>query len=270
MITSPFGFAKDPSQVDLEELRQWILYEDENLLVLNKPGWLVCHPSKDGPLSSLVGAAKCYLKLEKLHLISRLDRETSGLVVFGKNPRTARAFQKAIEARKVDKEYVALLRGALPLEPLRVDQPLAKDHQSPVHAKQVVREDRTAQQAVTWFYPLQTSGNWTLCRVTLETGRKHQIRAHAEYLDAPVAGDKLYSGDPRHFLQFIESGWTEELAAVLQFPRQMLHSHRVIFHLPNVSWIFEAPPPEDFQQALEWALGERAAELPQRKFNTIS
>lgn len=266
MSRIPSGFGQQPSQVDLEEFPQWILYEDENLLILNKPGWLVCHPSKEGPLSSLVGAAKIYLDLEKLHLLARLDRETSGLVLFGKNPRTARAIQKAIEARRVEKEYLGILQGRLLEEPISVDQPLAKDRSSPVQAKQVVREDRTAQSAQSYFFPLKTTADWTLCRIRLETGRKHQIRAHAEYLGLPVAGDKLYSGKPELFLKFIESGWTEELAAELPFPRQMLHAYRMIIHLPEMSWIFEAPVTNDFRSALVEKFGTEVLPLVKPKF----
>ena len=266
MSTIPSRFGQQPSQVDLEELPHWILYEDENLLVINKPGWLVCHPSKEGPLSSLVGAAKIYLGLEKLHLLARLDRETSGLVLLGKNPRTARAIQKAIEARSVKKEYLAILQGSLSGNLITVDQPLAKDRSSPVLAKQRVREDRTAQMAKSHFFPLKTRVDWTLCRVLLETGRKHQIRAHAEYLGTPVAGDKIYSGKPELFLKFIESGWTEELAKVLPFPRQMLHAYRLTIPLPEICWIFEAPVTEDFRSALVEKFGAEVLSLVKPKF----
>ena len=86
---------KDPPLVEMEEFKKWILHEDENLLALNKPGWLVCHPSKNGPFSSLVGAAKEYLGVESVHLVSRLDRETSGVVLLAKNRKAASYWQKA-------------------------------------------------------------------------------------------------------------------------------------------------------------------------------
>ena len=87
--------------VNLNELREWILYEDENVLVLDKPGWLVCHPSKNGPFSSLVGAAKEYLGVDSIHLASRLDRETSGVVLLAKHKKAASHWQKAIEEKRV-------------------------------------------------------------------------------------------------------------------------------------------------------------------------
>ena len=84
--------------VDLDEMQRWIVREDDDLLVINKPGWLVCHPSKNGPLSSLVGTVREYTKADKLHLVARLDRETSGLIVFAKRPAVARKYQMAIKS----------------------------------------------------------------------------------------------------------------------------------------------------------------------------
>ena len=122
----PFG-ASAPL-VDLAELRSWILRDDDDLLVINKPGWLVCHPSKNGPLSSLVGAVRELTGAEKLHLVARLDRETSGLVVFAKRPAMARKYQMAIQNRIVRKVYLALLEGELG-EPIRVEQSIASRKQ---------------------------------------------------------------------------------------------------------------------------------------------
>ena len=91
--------------VDMTLFPSWIVFEDDDLLILNKPGWLVCHPSKDGLLSSLVGAVRMYTNLDKLHLVARLDRETSGLVIIAKRPSVARKFQMAIQERKVERVF---------------------------------------------------------------------------------------------------------------------------------------------------------------------
>ena len=88
------ALSKDPPIVDMNEFQSWILYEDDDVLVLDKPGWLVCHPSKNGPLSSLIGASKSYLNTETLHLASRLDRETSGVVLLAKHRKSASHWQK--------------------------------------------------------------------------------------------------------------------------------------------------------------------------------
>ena len=108
---NPYG--ETAPLVDLDRFVDWIIREDDDLLVLNKPGWLVCHPSKNGPFSSLVGVVREYTGIEKPHLIARLDRETSGLVLFAKRPSVARKFQMAIQARKVAKTYLAILEGEM-------------------------------------------------------------------------------------------------------------------------------------------------------------
>ena len=105
-VNATFHGGKEAPLVDLRELESWILSRDENLLTVSKPGWLVCHPSKRGPLSSLVGACKVLTGLDTLHLVSRLDRETSGAVILALNRQTARDYQMAIQAREVEKTYL--------------------------------------------------------------------------------------------------------------------------------------------------------------------
>ncbi len=234
--------------IEPAQLEGWIIFEDSDLVVINKPGWVVCHPSKRGPRSSLVGAVREYLGAEKLHLVARLDRETSGLVILAKNPRTARRFQMALQRRKVRKDYVALLAGEWPHDDrIVVDQPLARDMDSPVYIKQTVRESHSAQRAVTEFRVLRRNAGYTLCWVKPETGRKHQIRAHAEWLGCPVAGDKIYGPDPSHYLRFIETGWDERMALALGMRRQALHAFRLRFRFESHSRIFIADIPADFR-----------------------
>ena len=109
-----------------DELESWILRNDSRFLVFNKPGSIVCHPSKHGPWSSLIGAAREYLGVERLHMPSRLDRETSGVVIFAKSAEWGSRLQKAVQLRALDKTYLAILEGEL-AEPRIVDQPLGKD-----------------------------------------------------------------------------------------------------------------------------------------------
>ncbi|MGE9293396.1 MAG: pseudouridine synthase, partial [Puniceicoccales bacterium] len=139
--------------IDPEELKSWIVHEDEDVLVIDKPGWIVCHPSKNGPWSSLVGACRELTGLETLHLVARLDRETSGLVLIAKRPASARRLQMAFQERRVEKTYLAIMAGEM-TEPVLVNQPLAKDLESQVAARVTVRKSRSAQKAVTQFEPL--------------------------------------------------------------------------------------------------------------------
>lgn len=217
----------DPARVRFttaEELVGWVLEEDADVLAINKPGDVVCHPSKAGPWSSLAGAVKEGRGLEKAHLIFRLDRETSGVVLFAKHERAASRLQKAMMARRIRKTYQAVLVGEL-REEVFVDRPLGDDVHSPVFVKTTVRED--GKEARSRFRPLVAAGGFTLAEVKIETGRKHQIRAHAQWLGFPVAGDKIYGPDARCYLEFIDYGWTPALADKLLLPRQALHCARI-------------------------------------------
>ncbi len=228
-----------------EEMPAWVVHDDARLLIIDKPGDVVCHPSKNGPWSSLVGAVREFAKLEAAHLVFRLDRETSGLVVFAKDAKMASSLQKAVQERRVAKAYLAVLTGEL-REPTTVDQPLGDDSTSPVFVKSMVRAD--GQPAVTHFTPLATGGGFTLARCVTETGRKHQIRAHAQWLGHSLVGDKIYGPDARLFLEFIDHGWTPALAEKLLLPRQALHCAEIDLRLAGVEQVFTSPLPADLRE----------------------
>ncbi len=232
-------------QITAEELSAWILQEDDEVLVVNKPGLVVCHPSKHGPWSSLIGACREYLGAETLHMPSRLDRETSGVVMFARTRELGSRLQKAVQARQVRKSYVAILEGTL-REPARVDQPIGRALDSRVYLRQGVRAD--GQAARTFFEPLEWRGGYTLARVTTETGRLHQIRVHAAWLGHAVAGDKLYGPDEGLFLEFIEHGFTARLQAALPLERQALHADLMRFELEDRPMEFRAPLAADMAE----------------------
>ncbi len=240
----PYG--EEAPLVDPAAFPEWIVQEDDNLLIVNKPGWLVCHPSKNGPMSSLVGVVREYTGAEKLHLVARLDRETSGLIVFAKRPSVARKFQMAIQQRIVKKDYLAILEGEWDA-PIHVDEPIARRRGGPVFVKSEVSYDRTSQTAVTDFVPLLSRQGYTLCRVVPETGRKHQIRVHAEHIAHKVVGDKIYGPDETLYIDFIENGWTDRLDAALPIKRQALHCYRYVFDFPEGPITFAAPLQEDMR-----------------------
>lgn len=236
------------------ELSGWVIYEDERLFVVNKPGDFVCHPSKDGPWSSLVGAVREYLGLEAVHLVFRLDRETSGVVVLAKDPATGRRLQMAAQERRYGKTYYAILEGELP-NAATVDQPLGPDSSSEVAAKSRVVAGGEGQTAQTTFVPVARGGGFTVARVTTETGRKHQIRVHAHWLKYPLVGDKIYGPDSQHFLDFIEHGWTPRLAEVLRLPRQALHCAEIDLRAAGEPHVFRAPWPEDLREFCRERMG---------------
>ncbi|MBL8177301.1 MAG: RluA family pseudouridine synthase [Bryobacterales bacterium] len=231
-------------QVSPDELRSWILHEDERLLVVNKPGLVVCHPSKHGPWSSLIGACREYLGVERLHMPSRLDRETSGVVVLAKDAQAGSLLQRAIEHRKIRKVYHAVLCGELH-HAATVDAPIAKALDSTVWMKQAVVDG--GQPARTGFTPLSTSDGFTLARIQPHTGRMHQIRVHAASIGHPVAGDKIYGPDEQLFLEFLQHGWTPHLQAVLRFDRQMLHASEWESMEERLPLRFHAPLPAEWQ-----------------------
>jgi len=228
-----------------QELISWIIYEDQNLFVVNKPGDIVCHPSKAGPWSSLVGAVREYLKQDVVHLIFRLDRETSGIVVLAKNPATASRLQKAMQLRTVSKAYLAILTGVVN-EPVTVDQPLGDDLKSVVHMKS--RVDPLGQPSVTHFTPLKISNGFTLARVVTESGRKHQIRAHAQHIGHSLVGDKIYGPDAQLFIDFVHKGWSAQLEEKLILQRQALHCSEIDLSPSGWNQAFSAPLPEDLAQ----------------------
>ena len=239
------GKSPDAPLVEPEELEGWIIEENEDVIVLNKPGWLVCHPSKNGPWSSLVGAVREARGLERIHLVSRLDRETSGLVVLAKHHRAASRLQTAFAKRNTRKRYLALLRGHL-REERRTESNLENDPESPVVVQQRVSFGGRGKHAETLFKPLEHWGPHTLAEVVPITGRKHQIRVHAAWLEHPILGDKIYGGDPTWYLEFIEQGWTGRLDKEPVFPRQALHAEGL--EVWGESFRFEWTAPCPFEE----------------------
>lgn len=244
--------SREPGPVRMispDEVPGWIVYEDERLLVVNKPGDVVCHPSKAGPWSSLVGALREYARLPTVHLVFRLDRETSGIVVLAKDSKMASRLQVAMQERKIGKAYLAILTGEL-AAPITVNRPLGDDVSSPVFVKSAVVAAGEGQDAITHFTPVHAGGGVTLVRVVTETGRKHQIRAHAQWLGHTLIGDKIYGPDARLYLDFIDFGWTEALAAKLLLPRQALHCAEIDLNRAGLAHVFTAPLPDDLRQFL--------------------
>ncbi len=230
--------------IDRPELETWTVQENDDILLINKPALVVCHPSKKGPWSSLAGAIREYLEQENVYLVSRLDRETSGIVLFAKRKPVTRLLQMALERRKVSKTYLAIMEGTF-THSIHVNAPVGPDKNSLVHSKNCIKWDGRRQDAITRYNPLYTANGYTLVHVEPVTGRKHQIRAHALHVGHSIVGDKLYGPDETLFLDFIDDGWTDKLAAQLPLNRHALHAYRMTFHLEDGDQTYVAPLTDD-------------------------
>lgn len=230
-----------------------IIHEDPELLVINKPAGLVCHPTKTDQYSSLISRVRLHLGQEAHpQLVNRLDRETSGVTIVAKSAIAARQLRKIWEARQVEKEYLAIVHGHVRQEHERIDAPLGKDESSKVAIKDCVRADGAAALTDFWvekrFQRAEVSEAWfSLLRIRLQTGRKHQIRIHLAHIGHPIVGDKLYGGDEDLYLALVEDRLTDAQRQKLILPNHALHALRVRFAW-NGERIFAAKPEKEFSE----------------------
>ncbi len=222
-----------------------ILFESDDLLVVDKPAGLVCHPTKGDAYSSLVGRLRLHLPAASpRHLINRLDRETSGLVLVGKDAAAALELRQLWENRTVSKEYLAIVHGHCPDAHGVIDAPLGKDDQSAVAIKNCVRPDGSLAQTEFWVLKPFTrpEGEFSLLKIVPRTGRKHQIRIHLAHRGWPIVGDKLYGGDEQLYLDFIKGQLTPDQRNRLLLGNQALHAWQLQFSWRGKDWEFKADP----------------------------
>jgi 23S rRNA pseudouridine1911/1915/1917 synthase len=233
-----------------------ILDEADGYIVVNKPAPLQIHPGDPKGPPTLWHRLCDLLVYEianggQVSIINRLDRETSGVVLVAKSHEHARLFGMAMQERRIQKTYTALVHGWPEWEERTLDAPIlnARDVQpSDIWVKQTVHADGAAcRTTFRTLRRLEREGQpFALIEAKPETGRMHQIRVHLHHLDLPIVGDKLYGRDDRCYLEFIETGWTESLASRLILPRQALHSSRLELHLEGFPSHWEAPLPPEF------------------------
>jgi 23S rRNA pseudouridine1911/1915/1917 synthase len=229
-----------------------ILFEDDVLLVLNKPAGLVCHPTRGDEDSSLIGRVRRHLGNAEGRLVNRLDRETSGVVLVAKGAGPAGELGRLFGTPAISKTYWAIVHGHVAGTPLTIDAPTGKDVASPVAIKDCVRPDgaaaRTTVRLLRTFDRL--GAPFSVLEVQPETGRKHQIRIHMAHIGHPIVGDKLYGGDEMRYLRFVSRSLTPDDLAALIVTNHALHARTLSFQWRGRAWNFEAEPSEEMQSWL--------------------
>ena len=210
-----------------------IVYEDEDLVVINKPADMPTHPSQNNYENTLANAAAYYYEVQQnlpfiFRCINRLDRNTTGLTILAKNMYSANVLASQMQRREIKRLYLAVVDGSLENKYGTIRLPIGRKSDSTIERQiDFIR----GETAVTHYCRLRTIGNYTLAAFQLETGRTHQIRVHMSSMDAPLVGDTLYNAKPSAYA----------------LPRQALHAYRISFHHPVTGnpMKFTAPIPAD-------------------------
>ena len=233
--------AAAPAEPDLTPAAFAVRYEDDDLLVVDKPAGVVVHPARghvSGTLSQALAGVAAGGEDGRPGIVHRLDRDTSGLLVVARSAEAHRRLKRALQAREITREYVALVEGRPPARTGTIDAPIGRDRR--VRTRMSTDTD-APRDAVTHFEVAETLPRTTLLNVRLETGRTHQIRVHLQAIGHPVVGDPEYG-----------------TAGRLGLARQFLHAARLRFAQPfsGASVDVRSPLPEDLAAALERARAE--------------
>lgn len=219
-----------------------ILFENDDLLVINKPPGMVVHPSAGHPAGTLVHAVLAHAPTlegvggeRRPGVVHRLDKDTSGVILFAKNDSTHHFLQVQFKSRKVGKTYLALVDGHPPTPSGRIEGAIGRDPKR--RQRMAIVPETRGRSALTTYHTLKRFVNHTLIEVLPETGRTHQIRVHLAFLGCPVVGDRVYG----------------QRKLSLPVGRHLLHASQLEILIPgeNSPRLFKAPLPDDFQNALD-------------------
>src|SRR5829696_4018910 len=243
-LTTPPTDRFEPENIPID-----IVYEDETLVVVNKPAGLVVHPASGTPSGTLANAlAYHFQKLPggtgvRPGIVHRLDRDTSGLMVVAKTETALENLSDQFRDRTVFKSYVALVHGRVAVSSGKIDQPLARDPSNRTRMAIV----RGGRNALTLYRVRRAFDRFTLLDVELKTGRTHQIRVHLAWLKHPVVGDETYGGGRDNTIQD-----PQLRARIRNLKRHFLHAEKLAFNHPNTNELvkFESPLPAELSQLL--------------------
>lgn len=235
-----------PYEVKAEEIPLDVVYEDGDIIVINKPKGMVVHPAAGNYDGTLVNAlmAHCGDSLSGIGgtarpgIVHRIDKNTSGLLIVAKNDKAHLALSEQIKEHAVRRIYYAVALGNIP-EPITVDKPIGRH---PTDRKKMAVTEKNSKRAVTHIYPLEHFSGATLVRCELETGRTHQIRVHLASIGHPILGDDVY-GRPK---DFCEQKFGRGLCG------QTLHAGEIRFIHPRTgeSMVLTCPLPDYFEDLL--------------------
>ncbi len=248
-----------PARTLAEELPLDIVYEDEDLIVINKPKGMVVHPAPGAESGTLVNALLAHCKglstiggEERPGIVHRLDKDTSGLMVIAKNDVAHRKLQSQIQARTAVRKYLALVWGDPRFQQAEVDAPIGRH---PVDRKKMAVIESAAyrsREAVTDFRVLERFGPFALLEASLRTGRTHQVRVHAAFAGHPVVGDPVYSNERR--LHVGRKEFMSEVNHLIdELGGQALHAYFLSFRHPSTgeAMEFTAPMPESMERLVD-------------------
>ena len=231
------GYIKDVT-VEKKDIPLDIVYEDNDIIIINKPSGLVVHPGNGNYNNTLVNGLLYYTDnlsnnngLERVGIVHRIDKDTSGLILACKNNKAHEVMALEFKNHTIKRTYIALLEGVLPHNKVTVDAPIGRDVNN--RLKMAVT-NKNSKNAITHIEVIKKYKNYTLVKCLLETGRTHQIRVHTKYIGYPVFNDPVYSNKP-----CTEFG-------------QFLHSYSMEFNHPITKkhLYFECPLPKEFQDFL--------------------
>ncbi|MDR2251485.1 MAG: RluA family pseudouridine synthase [Endomicrobium sp.] len=216
-----FEFEKEGKlRIKPEKIKLDIIYEDDDIILVNKQPGIVVHPSYGHPSGTLLNALMAHSKGKyNPYLVHRLDKDTSGLIIFAKNEKSKISISKQLQKRAVKKIYLAAVKGTIVENKGRIEAPLGRSSQN---RKLMSVNPLAKKMAISEFKVLARRDGYTLVEVRIITGRTHQIRSHMKYINHPLVGDQQYGG-------------SEVSIDGKKYSRQMLHAYHVTFTHPRTS-----------------------------------